>query len=126
VSVVYTALVGLVAGMHFAYLGILVFGSLAALRWRRLLGVHVVAVGWAVGAIVVRYDCPLTALELQLRERAGRALYQDGFIRHYIRGVLFPEWMTPLVVLVIAGLVVAGWVRLAWRASGRTPASGFR
>ena len=99
---------------HFAYLAVLVFGSVAAWRWRRLLLLHLGAVAWGVGAVVVRYDCPLTSLELRLRELAGLGLYDDGFIRHYLRGGLFPEWLTPFVVVVIEGLVVTGWVRLAW------------
>jgi hypothetical protein len=107
------ALAGLVVGVHFAYLAVLIFGGLAAWRWHSLLGLHLAAVAWGVGAVLIRYDCPLTSLELHLRERAGQALYADGFIRHYIRGVLYPEWLTPFVVLVIVGLILTGWIRLA-------------
>ena len=111
--VVYTALAGLVVVIHFAYLAVLVFGGLAAWWWRPVLGVHLVAVAWGLGAVFVRYDCPLTAWELRLRELAGRELYEGGFIRHYLRGVLFPESLTPVVVLLMVGLVLTGWVRLA-------------
>jgi hypothetical protein len=113
VAVLYAALAGLVVGLHFAYLAVLIFGGLAAWRWRRLLALHLAAVTWGLGAVVVRYDCPLTALELHLRERAGRPLYAHGFIRHYVRGVLYPEWLTPFVMLVIVGLIVTSWIRLA-------------
>lgn len=109
----YTALAGFVVVAHFAYLAVLVFGGVAALRWRRLVGLHLGAVAWGVGAVVFRYDCPLTSLELRLRELAGMSLYDDGFIRHYLRGELFPEGLTPFVVVLIVGLVVTGWVRLA-------------
>jgi hypothetical protein len=126
VAVVCTALTGLVVGLHFVYLGVMIFGGLAAYRWRWLLGVHLAAVVWGLGAVILRYDCPLTSVELALRERAGLALYQDGFIRHYIRGELFPERLTPFVVAAMVGLILAGWVRFASRASRRTPASGFR
>lgn len=113
---VYVALATVVVGAHFAYLALLAFGGLAARRWPQLLRPHLLAVAWALGAVTVRYDCPLTALEQRLREQAGQALYDGGFIRHYIRGVLFPEWMTPIVVLGMAGLIVVGWIRLALRA----------
>ena len=121
-----TALADGVVLAHFAYLAVLVFGGLAASRYPRLLGWHLGAVAWALGAVTVRYDCPLTALEEHLRRRAGQVGYADGFLRHYVRGVLFPEWMTPFVMAAIIGLIVAGWIRLASTASGRTPASGCR
>jgi hypothetical protein len=41
------------------------------------------------------------------------SLYDDGFIRHYLRGELFPERLTPFLVVVIVGLILTGWVRLA-------------
>ena len=113
VSGVYTALASVVVGTHFAYLALLIFGGLAARRWPQLFRPHLGAVAWALGALTIRYDCPLTTLEQYLREQAGHGLYRGSFIRHYIRGVLYPESMTPLVVVIIVGLVVSGWVRLA-------------
>lgn len=125
-AVLYSALADVVVVAHLAYLGVLCFGGLAARWWRRLFVVHVAAVGWGLGAVLVRYGCPLTSLELELRAQAGQAGYDGGFLRHYIRGALFPEAFTPMVVAVLFGLVLVGWVRFAWTAAGRTPASGFR
>jgi hypothetical protein len=51
-----------------------------------------------------------------MRALAGWSLHDGGFLRHYVRGVLFPEALTPLVVAAIIGVIAAGWVRLAWRA----------
>jgi hypothetical protein len=126
VPVLYTALAELVVLAHVAYLAALIFGGFAAARWPKLLPWHLGAVGWALGAVTIRYDCPLTGLEQQFREYAGYRVYEGSFLRHYIRGVLFPEWMTPFVVAAIVALVVAGWIKLASRASRRTPASGCR
>src|SRR3954469_5683999 len=59
-------------------------GSLLALRWPRLLWLHV-PVALAILAIYLTgADCPLTTVELWLRERAGRPEYSGGFIGHYI------------------------------------------
>lgn len=124
--VLYTALAGLVVVAHFAYLAVMIFGGLAARRWPGLLPWHLGAVGWALGAVTIRYGCPFTSLEQWLRDQAGRDVYEGSFLRHYIRGVVFPEWMTPYVVAVIVGLVLAGWVRLVSTSSRRTPASGCR
>ena len=119
-----TALADLVVAAHFAYLAALVFGGFAADRWPRFLPLHLAAVGWALGAVTIRYNCPLTGLELGLREYAGRGIYEGGFLRHYVRGVLFPEWSTPFVVAALVTLVVAGWIRLASAGSRRTRVSG--
>jgi hypothetical protein len=116
VAAVAPALVLLVVGVHFVYLAVLVFGGLAARRWPRLVGWHLGAVAWAAGAVTVRYDCPLTALEERLRELAGWSLHDGGFLRNYVRGVLFPEALTPLIVAAIMGVIATGWVRLASRA----------
>jgi hypothetical protein len=126
VRVLYTALADLVVVAHFAYLAVMIFGGLAAARWPRLLPWHLAAVGWALGAVTIRYDCPLTGVEQHFREQAGHGVYDGSFLRHYIRGVLFPEWMTPFVVTAIVVLVVAGWITLVWTSSRRTPASGCR
>lgn len=125
---VYGALADFVVGLHFVYLAVLVFGGWAAWRWRRrwLLASHLAVVAWAVGAVTLRYDCPLTSLEEDLRARAGQAPAADGFLRHYVRGVLFPEWLTPYVVVALAAIVLTGWIRLAWKGAARTPASGSR
>ncbi len=122
--VLYKALADLVVVAHFAYLAAMVFGGFAAARWPRFLPLHLAAVGWALGAVTIRYDCPLTGLERHLREYAGRGAYEGSFLRHYVRGVLFPEWFTPFVVVTIMTLVLAGWVRLASAWSRRTQASG--
>src|SRR5688572_26847726 len=110
----YTALADIVVLAHVGYLAVLIFGGLAASQWPGLFKWHLGAVAWALGAVTIRYDCPLTPLEQWLRQQAGHGLYEGSFLRHYVRGVLFPEWMTPFVVAVIVGLVLAGWIRLAW------------
>jgi len=81
--------------------------------WRRVLVWHVGAVAWAVGAVSLRYDCPLTSLEGWLRRRGGQAAPPEGFLGHYVRGMLFPEPLTPLVVAALVAVVAAGWAGLA-------------
>ena len=73
-----------VAVLHGLLVALMVTGSLLALRWPRVLWAHVpVAL-----AILVLYatnsDCPLTALELWLREQAGEPRYRGGFLGHYV------------------------------------------
>ena len=73
-----------VAVLHGVAVAFMVSGSLLALRWPRLLGVHVPVALAILGIYVTGSDCPLTALELWLRERAGRSGYSGGFIGHYL------------------------------------------
>lgn len=73
-----------VAVLHGLAVVFMVTGSLLALRWPRVLWVHVpVAL-----AILVLYatnsDCPLTTLELWLRGQAGEPGYLGGFLGHYV------------------------------------------
>ena len=126
VAGLYLALADLVVAVHVGYLAVLVFGGWAACRWRWLLKLHLVVVAWAAGAVTLRYDCPLTSLEEQLRRRAGQVPAPEGFLRHYVRGVVFPERLTPLVVAAMAAVVATGWVGLARRRWAPQPGGGRR
>ena len=88
---VLSAAVVAVALLHALTVATMLTGSLLALRWPRVLWLHVPL----SLAILVLYltgsDCPLTTLELWLRERAGLPGYRGGFIGHYLTGPLgFP------------------------------------
>ena len=77
-------LAGVVAVVHAATVLFMLSGSLLALRWPRLLWLHV-----PIGlTILVLYltgsDCPLTTWELDLREAAGEPRYRGGFLGHYV------------------------------------------
>ena len=69
-----------VAVLHGAAVVFMLTGALAALRWPRVLLLHV-PVGLAILAVnLAGADCPLTELELWLRERAGAPSYDGGFL----------------------------------------------
>ncbi len=73
-----------VAVLHAATVLFMVTGSLLALRWPRLLAVHAVVASTILAVAVAGESCPLTDLELWLRERAGAPGYGGGFLGHYI------------------------------------------
>jgi hypothetical protein len=95
-----------VAAVHLAAVLTLVVGGLLALRWRRLVWVHVPVA--AAVAVVNRLgaDCPLTELELSLRARAGENGYGNGFIGHYLVEPLHPAGITPGVQVLIYAVAV--------------------
>lgn len=73
-----------VAVLHGMAVVFMVTGSLLALRWPRVLWLHV-PVSLAILAVYLTgSDCPLTTLELWLREQAGLPGYRGGFIGHYL------------------------------------------
>ena len=58
--------------------------------------------------------CPVTPLENHLRNLAGGAGYEGGFIEHYIIPVVYPPGLTPrlqfglgILVLLLNGLAYA-------------------
>lgn len=113
---VFAGLVFVVAAAHFLFLAYLPLGGLVALRWRRTIGVHILAVMWAFGSVVAHLWCPLTAAERWARAHAGLApLSPAGFIDHYITGVVYPPWATGYVQAGALILTLASWLAFAVR-----------
>jgi uncharacterized protein DUF2784 len=77
-------LAGAVAVLHAAAVAFMVTGSLIALRWPRVLWLHVPISLVILALYLTGSNCPLTTLELSLRARAGEPGYTGGFIGHYI------------------------------------------
>ena len=74
----------LVAVLHGAAVAFMLTGSLLALRWPRVLWLHVPVSLTILVLYLTGSDCPLTTWELALRERAGEPGFRGGFIGHYI------------------------------------------
>lgn len=79
---------------HLAFVGFVIFGVALVYRWPRLMGPHIAAVAWGVLAEFLGIICPLTPLEVRLRQLGGEAGFQSGFIDHYIVAVLYPPGLT--------------------------------
>ena len=106
----YYLVVALALVAHFAFLCYLIVGGFAALRWRRTIGLHVPAVLWGIAITTAHLDCPLTWLERWSRAKAGMSpLPPDGFIAHYIIGVLYPASWAGLVPVAVFALVALSW-----------------
>ena len=58
--------------------------------------------------------CPLTILEMNLRDRAGDATYDSTFIAHWLQRLLFyeaPPWVFTVGYTLFGLLVVASWLK---------------
>jgi hypothetical protein len=112
----YEAIVGLVTAAHFAFLAYLLTGGFVALRWPRTIWLHALAVLWGIGSATAHWDCPLTWLERWGRAKAGMGpLRSDGFIAHYITGVLYPADWVGAVQLGLFATVAASWTLVGWQ-----------
>lgn len=102
--------------LHGAFILFVLCGALLALHWPRAPWLHLPAAAWGVGIELAGAVCPLTYLEVALRERAGQQGYSGGFIEHYLLPLLYPAGLTPAVQYVLAGVVLAvnlllyGWL----------------
>lgn len=110
----YRAVVALTAAVHGAYLLYVPSGGFLALRWPRSLWLHVPAVVWGIGVVVLNWRCPLTALEEWARARADMtALPEAGFTEHYVEGVLYPSNRTAAAQGLAFAAAGVSWIRLA-------------
>ena len=120
----YSFLADLVMVLHFAFILLVVFGGLLALRWQGFALLHLPAVLWALflelkpGTL-----CPLTPLEQSLRLLAGESAYKGGFIEHYLGPIIYPDMSMQDQYFLGIGLlvltVVIYWrVYRKWRSSG--------
>jgi len=91
---------------HLLYIIFVVVGGLIALRARWVLWLHVPAVAWAIYVQFVGRICPLTGWENALREGAGQAGYEGGFIDHYLMPVIYPADMPVGLNYVLGSLVI--------------------
>ena len=92
---------------HLAFVLFVVFGALLLLRWPRVAWLHTPAVVWAAFIEFSGTICPLTPLEVALRQRAGQAGYGGGFIDHYVVSLLYPEGLTQNTQAMLGAVLVA-------------------
>ncbi|MGN6457122.1 MAG: DUF2784 domain-containing protein [Achromobacter mucicolens] len=104
----YRLLADLVLVIHGLFVAFVVFGGLLALWRPRMAFWHLPALAWGALVIGMGWICPLTPLEVSLRERAGQEGYAGGFIEHYILGIIYPEGITRPMQMLLAGLLMVG------------------
>ena len=93
-------------------------------RWFRWL--HLAAIGYVVAESWLGVDCPLTTLELWLRQQAGQVAYNGDFIAFWLRKILFfqaPPWVFTACYTAFAVLVLASWLFFPPRSSKPTCAA---
>ncbi len=102
--------------LHLGFIGFVMIGGFLVLRWWWVLFLHVPAAVWGALIEFQGWLCPLTPLELQLRQASGQTGYTGGFIEHYILPIVYPSNLTHEVQIVLGTFVVVinvaiyGWM----------------
>lgn len=112
--------------LHLVFIIFVLLGGLLV-AWRRgFLLLHLPAIAWGIFVELTGRPCPLTNWENLLRQLAGSAGYQAGFIEHYLLPLIYPAWLSVPVQYLLAAIVVlvnAGiYGGLMWR-QRRNPAA---
>lgn len=131
----YLLLADTVLVVHFAIVAFVVGGLVLILvgnlrGWRWVNGwwfrlAHLAAIGVVVAQAWLGATCPLTTLEMWLREQAGAETYRGSFIAHWLQRLIYyeaPLWVFTLVYSVFGLLVVASWWRFPPTAKREGPA----
>lgn len=108
VHVLFVAFV--VLGLFAVYLGFFLNWQWVRHRVWRI--IHLCAIGYVVGQAWLGAVCPLTTLEMTLREKAGAIAYSGSFIQYWLQSLLYysaPEWVFIMVYTIFGGLVLASW-----------------
>lgn len=92
--------------LHFLFILFVLFGSLLALKARRVAWIHLPAAVWGAYVELAARVCPLTFLENSLRQSAGGSGYTDSFVEHYLLPVVYPAGLTRSVQFWLAGGVI--------------------
>ena len=119
---IYRLLADLVLALHALFVVFVVFGGLLALRWRRTVFVHVPCALWGTWVVLAGWICPLTPLEVALRQQGGESGYAGGFLEQYLVPILYPGDLTRSIqiglgggVLVLNIAIYAAMTRWWWR-----------
>jgi hypothetical protein len=79
--------------------------------WFRV--IHLTAIGIVVLQSWLGVLCPLTKLEMLLRDKAGEATYAGSFVSHWLETILYyraPAWVFAACYTAFAVIVVLSWV----------------
>ena len=95
----------LTALIHLAFIAFILFGAFLGRRSRPWRIAHIGCMSYGIVVEAFSWYCPLTYLEQYLRRKAGRGLYEEPFITHYLNQLIYPD-VAPWSLVVIAIVVL--------------------
>lgn len=120
----YRTLADLVLISHVAFVVFVVVGLIVILcggfaGWGWVLnpwfrGAHLAAIGLVVVQAWLGVICPLTILEMSLRDKAGDATYGGSFVSYWLQRLLFynaPPWVFVVCYTLFGFAVIGSWLK---------------
>lgn len=107
----YLAAADLVVLIHLLWIVFLIVGALPGARWPWVKWTHLGALVFSVVLQLFGWVCPITHLEVWLRQAGGATPYEGTFIRHYLESLVYAR--LPPTAIFLGTLVVIGvslWV----------------
>ena len=92
---------------HLTFVAFAAAGGALTLRWPAVAWLHLPALAWAVWVELSGAICPLTPLELRLRQLAGLQHYRESFIEHYASALLYPLELSRVTQVTLGLLLLA-------------------
>lgn len=102
----YALLAWLTVALHAAFIAFVALGGLWVIHRPRVALLHLPAAVWGAYVEFSGSICPLTPLENRFRALAGAAGYPEGFIEHYVLGLIYPPGLTTTTQYLLGGLVL--------------------
>jgi len=102
----YRVLADITVIIHFLFILFVITGALLALRWKKIILLHIPAVIWGAVVEYTGWICPLTPWENRFRTLAGEAVYRGDFIGNYILPVIYPGDLTRDMQIVLGTTVI--------------------
>lgn len=102
--------------VHFAFILFVMFGGLLAVRWPKVVWIHLPLAAWGAFVEFSGMVCPLTPLENRFRRLAGEDGYTGDFIDQYIVSLIYPSGLTREMQIalgagaILLNVMVYGWV----------------
>lgn len=118
----YALLADLVLILHGLFVLFVVLGGLLVGLSPRWAWLHLPALVWGVLVEWRGWICPLTPLELRLREAAQEIDARVGVVEQYLVPLLYPiglthetQWLLGLALILFNGLIYGLWIARARR-----------
>ena len=80
--------------LHLLFILFVVSGGFLALKWPKLVYLHIPTVVWGVYIEFSGKICPLTPLENWFRFKSGQLGYEGDFIERYVIPIIYPVNLT--------------------------------
>ena len=92
--------------IHALFIIFVLFGGLVVLKWHQVIWIHIPCALWCAAIEFFSWVCPLTYLEIYLREIGNANSYDDSFVQHYLLPVIYPSGLTTDIQFLLGVIVI--------------------